>query len=471
MSNKKTKKTNIPEAPAEEAQVVNVPAQQTANVLDMTKFMENMTSATAEGLDPNRRVDLLRMMHETFRQDPNAAQRYNMPQDVVEKINGITAIGQIAALACEVTFAKNPFAVKMNIAQLAAISEVGEAVGVTIDMKALPAPGDDGTVTVESTAINVNEETKKKIKKEKEIEDSGSEPDPTKINNHEELRNALLWIMIHRVSGWEKIHDAINFYRSYASVVASKAENKDEELAKVKALTDLDILNLVKATVGKCPYVLNGMGRAMFTTTSIAKSPISAFCMFRNTTKNKKTGAYAIDDAAVANYVRSLITWCSEVNIANAKESIATYENDIKVLEEKDAKANEAGINDLKSKIEKANDSIKHYEEALSYVNEPSGEFVESFIDNYKAKDQTAMRTWKAISDSFYDDVKLSEMKPEGVYYNMKQRAGIITNLFRDPMAQLSEYAEGNITPLEPTDEAAAAAAETANSNEETGKK
>lgn len=454
MANNKKGAAKAPKAPA--APTVETPATEevktptTVGVLDMTKFMENVTSATSEGLDPNRRVDLLRMMHETFRTDPNAAQRYKMSQDVVDQINGITAIGQIAALACEVTFAKNPFAIKMNVAQLAAITEVGNAVGVTLDVKALPAPDADGNVTVESSQIKVSQEKQEQIKAEQKIEDNIPELDPTKVEDEEGVRNAIMYLLVHRLNGWEKIHDSINFYRAWLNIQAAKSEEKDAELAKIKAYSDLDILNMIKELVGKCPYVLNGMGHAMFVITASAKSPIQAFCMFRNTTKNKKTGAHAIDDNTVAAYVKSLVTWSAETSIKDAEATIEGYKKDIDLLTEKDAKANEKAIADLKEKIVAATSKIAHYNETIGYVHDAPENIPTEFLANYKAKDLPTNRIYKAVVDSYYDDVNLSEMKPESVYHNIEQRVGIITNLFRNPSAGLPQYAEGNITSLEP---------------------
>ena len=43
------------------------------------------------GLDPNRRMDLIRVMHETFRTDPMAASHTGFGQEAVNSINKINA--------------------------------------------------------------------------------------------------------------------------------------------------------------------------------------------------------------------------------------------------------------------------------------------------------------------------------------------------------------------------------------------
>ena len=74
--------------------------------------MENLTNMSPEqmaahvvGLDPNHRMDLITVMHETFRKDPMAATHTGMPQETVNSINRINAVMQVAALTCEITLA------------------------------------------------------------------------------------------------------------------------------------------------------------------------------------------------------------------------------------------------------------------------------------------------------------------------------------------------------------------------------
>ena len=72
--------------------------------------------------------------------DPHAAEKYKMSRDAVDKINRITAIGQVTILANEAMFAKTPFAITLKRTQLDAFKEIASEVGITIDQKALPKP-------------------------------------------------------------------------------------------------------------------------------------------------------------------------------------------------------------------------------------------------------------------------------------------------------------------------------------------
>lgn len=446
---KKTNKTNVK---IEEAPVIEEPQKDTTNpakveVLDMTKLMQNMTHTAVEGLDPNRRVDLLKMMHETFRVDPSATQRYNMSQETVDKINAITAIGQVAALACEITTAKNPFAIRMSKAQLEAIVEVGNEVGVNIDVKALPAPTADGTITVQSENIKVSKEAQKKIKEEHKLEKDAPELDPTKITTNEGLVNALTYILSNRLNGYEKISHSINFYKSWLKIQASKAENKDEQIKKIDEMTNAHLLEEISERVSTCPYVLNGMAHYMHTTTAVSKSPISAFAMFRNATKNKKTGVPAIDDTVIADYVKVLVKWVAKSNIKLANEKIETYKKDIDLLS-KDAKANEKAIESAKEKIAGIEKSIEYNNNTIALISNPESTVPDTLIEKYKAKDADARRIFKAIVDTYYPGIDLKSVKISDVYHNVEQYAGIITNMFKEPLEKFDNYAEANIVEL-----------------------
>lgn len=438
-----------PAAPA--AQPAEKKTEKKAEVLDMTNFVKSVQTTSVEGLDPNRRVDLLRMLHETFRMDVNAAERYHMSPETIAKINEISAIGQVAALACEITYAKNPFAVRMSLSQLEAIKEVGAAVGVSIDTKALPAPDENGAVEISSEAIKVDKETKEKIKAEEEVRETTVELDPNKIENEEQLILAIKQIMVTRESAFQKINESLNFYQAYRKIQASKSNDK-AVLEKENNVSRIDLLHDMAKLVGDCPLVMQGVGRYMYQVTATSKSPITAFCMFRNTTKNRKTGVYALSDEEIAEYVRTLVEWTTDAKIAKEEQRISELKKNLEVLK-KDEKKNEKGIKDTEEKIETATHNIQHFKDVISYVACPTNEVPANFIENYLAKDTTAIRTFKSITDSYYDDIVIKEMKQDGVRHNVEQLAGIITNMFRDPTARLEEYSKANLVDLEPIPE------------------
>lgn len=416
-------------------------------VVDMSKFMGQFSEGTrktsAAGLDPNHRVDLLKMIHETFHEDPDAVRRTGMTQDAIDKINRVAAIGQIAVLAEEITIANNPFSLTMRPATIAMINELGAEIGLNVNTAALPAPDKDGNVTVSSTDLKVAPETKKQIKKEKELRESEIDLDVRNVKDEADLIKVLTWFLSQRKDFYDNIQKAISFYISYLTLKAESSENKEEELAKIKELSRVDILNAIINLVKTAPIVVNGIGSFLYNITVATKSPIPAFCSFRNTTVDKKTGLSSVDDQMIADLVRMLIVWHVNLKIAKTKEAIVRFEEDLKILN-KDAKKNKEGIADVKSKIETMQKNIAHFEEAKEFVTMPSIETAHNLIEDYKAKKSEALKIFKSITDSFYSDIDLYNVNIKDMQYNVEQYAGIITNLFRSPLERFQEYSEAN---------------------------
>lgn len=444
--NSKTAPKKAPAAPSAAPETKNTSVQK---VIDFKSLMEGMATDTQKGLDPNHQVDLLNLAHDIYGKDPKAAERYGMKQETVDNVNKVVAIGVTVALAREVLFAKNEFATLMNKAELNTMLEICEDLDIHIDQKSLPAPDQEGNIAVPSTAIEVSEETAAKIKEEEAIREEEVETDPTKIENEEQLISALKNVMVTRNNLYEKLRDSINFYQAYLKVQASKAENKEEELKNVNAKSRIELLKEIAKLVGACPLVINGVGRFMHGTTSQTKSPITAFCMLRNSTKNRKSGVYALTDEEVADYVRTLIEWTNDAKVADEKARLESLKANLEILK-KDEKKNAKGIVDTNEKIEIAEKNLKHFEEVISYVLNPSSEIPASLIAGLEERDKFAVATAKAITDSYYDEYNVKEMKQDGVRHNIEQYAGIIINLFRDPSARMEQYSVSNIMPLEP---------------------
>lgn len=431
-------------------QKTNVPAQN--SVVDFKALMEGMASDATRGLDPNHQVDLLNLTHKIYGEDPDAAKRYKISQETVNNMNKLTAIGVAVVWIREITMGRNEFATKMNALELETVKEVAADLKININPNLLPAPDANGNILVPSTAVEVSEETREKVKKEEEISNSNASTeigDVTKIENEEQLVASLNKILVIRPNLYEKIRDAISFYQAYLKLQASKSENKEKELKKINETDRCTLFKQMAKLIGACPLVLNQVGRYIHSVTAQTKSPISAFCMFRNTTKNKKTGVYAMTDPEVADYVRILVEWTNEVKVAAEKQRIENLKTNLEVLK-KDEKKNAQGIKDTNAKIETAEKNLAHFAEVLSYVLAPTAEVPEKLLEMVDAKDTAAVRMYNTIADCFYDEYNIKEMKRDGVRHNIQQYAGIVTNLFRDPSATLDQYSESNLVELEP---------------------
>ena len=435
MANKK--KPAAPAAPAVETKVNNKPAA----APEIANEFQNMLKSAATGLDPNHQVDLLSMLNQRFFLDKEAPAHTGFNEEAIAKINEITACGLVAVMAEEIVNGNSNFAIRMKPTQLAAITDVCQSMGISINPNLLPAPETDGTIKLPAEAMTVSEETKEKIKEEQAAANKEVVLDPTKIENDEQLYDAIRKIMIKEPNLYGKIAESIAFYRSY------KELHEDKE--KLAQMSDLDLFDEISKKVGKCPLVISGAGHFMYTTAGTTKSPVAAFCALRNACKNRKTGVYALDDSTVAEYTKIIIRWDVDCQTQKSNDLIETYKKDIALLSA-DKDKNADGIKDLEEKIATQERNIAHFEEVLGYVMSPTCDFVENFEEKYLTRDTDARRTFKSVVDSYYDDIEVKEMKQNIVLANVCQYVGIITNLFREPGSTIEGYSMSNIQDLEP---------------------
>ena len=82
-------------------------------------------------------------------------------------------------------------------------------------------------------------------------------------------------------------------------------------------------------------------------------------------------------------------------------------------------------------------------------------DFVDNLLENLKSEDskvkKAANDTVNVIMKSYYPDfvdATLDDDTKDKLMQNIQQRAGIITNLFRDPLSQDIRYSIANITEM-----------------------
>ena len=419
------------------------------NVIDANNLVDQLNNPRP-GLDANHQVDLLNGLDRHFMQ-PNAAGKLGISQETVDKVNVFTAHGWVAVAATEGMFGTSAFAQTIRQNMLPTIIDAAHDMGITIDQKALPAPSEDGTIQIPSTAIKPSKEAKEQLKKEHEILEKKPNIDPTKIESDAELKDAINFVMADAKNGWEKIKNAIQFYRSYLSAKANKSDKKEEELAALNKKSNLELFDEIKNVIHNCPIVLSGIGRAMGTFTGSTKSPIVAFCMLKSSATDRKTGECELSDNEVADYTRAIVTWVNELSIENYTTRIAEHEKNLAVLK-KDAKKNAEGIKDVEGKIESCKNSIAHCKEIIDMLTNASTDTVDSLIADYadaKSDNNRAARlVFQKVFETYYSDVDLEKNDIATVKHNVQQRAGIIVNMFRDPTTPNMEYNEANLTEM-----------------------
>ena len=436
----KNNKKNKGVAPATETVVDNNKATETViEVIDTTKLQKELHAKPTVGLDANHQVDLLTGLKTYFKDDSNAVNIFG--KEVTDRVNKITAIGFISVLTNEVLFGKSDFAARMSVSQRDAVVELAPMVGVTIDAKLLPAPEKDGTAVIPTNAVTVSEETKKLAKKEKKIVDSKPILDPSKIENEEQLTNALVYIFQDAKTEprpAKRMERATEFLRSYQTISANKLESdeKSNTLKRIKEKTISELLDEIRVLVGDIPFSAVGFGHFIYKVITDTKSPVQAYCLLRNASKNKTTGETLSNDTLVA-VVRVLTKWNVEPRIDKYLKAIEKARKDFK-----DDKL-------YKNYTDPIFKNVEACREIENIVTDPTLDFADNLLTKYAENDNKARLVVKTIAGTFYDIdgnmIDDREDKDE-LLKDIQQRVGIITNLFRDPLSQDIRYKEANLT-------------------------
>jgi hypothetical protein len=92
--------------------------------------------------------------------------------------------------------------------------------------------------------------------------------------------------------------------------------------------------------------------------------------------------------------------------------------------------------------------------QVIEWVNNPTFDIVDSLVEDYNAEDQEsekcklAHRIVSNIMSTYYPEIDIKKADKDSMLKNVQQRAGIIINMFRGPLAQSISYAEGNLTDI-----------------------
>lgn len=423
------------------------------NAQGIETFLKDMSKEEQEkyyqGLDPNHRMDLIKVMHETFRADPMASTHTGFSAEAVTKINKINAAMQVGALICEIGIAKNPFTMLMPPAMVENIKLIGAEMGVSLKTNLLPAPNKDGVIEVPSTAVVVDQKTKKEVKEETKIVEEKPELNPDKIADEDGLRKAAIYVLADtktNVKPYSRINAVIDLYYSWLYFQAADEDAKN----KLKERSRIDLFEELTKIIGPCPFSMHGISNLLFNETSKTKSPIPAFCMLRNNSMDTK-GYPTIDDQTVADFVKVLIKWNAASKIADTNESIEVCKANIEALS-KNKKQNKTAIENEEKKIENHKLVIESINETVNYVTNASGNTADVFMEAYDNKDhddyKLTHRLAQQLFHTYYPGVDIKDVDKDCMMHNAQQYIGVVTNFFRDSLSQLIDYKESNIVEL-----------------------
>lgn len=426
-----------------------------------------LTTAGGASMDRNRQVDLLKMAHERFFLDENAAEHTGFPQGTIDKLNHINALGIAVCVCNEVKYGTSDFAVVIRKSALPELTEALKDIGVSFDdTKLLPSKDDPEAVEVTAEAVAVSEETSKKLEEDAKARaaTAGKVFDPTKIKDEEELKKALSgFLAMNRDSKlMDSVMQCVNFYKAYRSIEAKRAiesaeetlkETKDKEykanaekalasakndLERIKNMSFNDVFREVVNLTGRVGTLVYGIGAHLFNVTATSGSPVSAFCELRDHATDKNTGVCKYTDNQIADVVKSFVIIGAD-EVRSSGTALLEKENN---LPEKER---------IQSHIDTANKNIAFADKATAAVLAAPGSFVESLKQNFLDGNNFAKKTVISIKRAYYRDVApemMAKVKPDSMLDNATQYAGIISNLFRNPSDPLVGYAKENIIDL-----------------------
>lgn len=426
-----------------------------------------LTTTGGSSMDRNHQVDLLKMAHDRFFLDENAAEHTGIPQGTIDKLNHINALGIAVCICNEVKYGTSDFATVIRKSALPELTEAMNEIGVKFDeTKLLPSTEDAEAVEITGAAVQVSEETSKKLEEDAKARaaTAGKVFDPTKIKDEEELKKALSgFLAMNRDSKlMESIMQCVNFYKAYRSIEAKRAiesaektlkdtkdkkykENAEKALASAKSnlervnnMSFHDVFHEVVNLTGRVGTLTYGIGAHLFNVTATSGSPVSAFCELKDHSTNKDTGVCKYTDNQIADAVRCLVLIGAD-EVRSSGETLLEKENK---LPEKER---------VQAHIDTANKNIAFADKATAAVLAAPGSFVESLKQNFLDGNNFAKKTVIAIKRAYYRDVApemMAKVKPDSMLNNATQYAGIISNLFRNPSDPLVGYAKENIIDL-----------------------
>lgn len=437
---KSTKDTKtIENPPSEKVEVVESVVEETqpsVNIID-----ELSKSVNNSSLDANHRVELNGQIIDLFIKNPNATKMFG--DKICATMTRIGAIGVISAVADEAINGNSTFAITVKREAYDNLRLAATDIGVTLPPISKLLPGKvDESVSLTSDDVKVSEETAKNIKEEKKIEKAGDnkeiELDPVKVAHMSEadLVNALTYLLVTGLKRNKSIKDSlvdtVDFMHAYRIELARQAENSTDAM---NALEDRSMYEWLKDIFKYVKPIthLKGIGIGMHSLVAKEKSPLSAFIILRQAMLNKETGLPTWDDQSIADTVRAMVEMICMDHIAAETKNLEALDKNAK------------GYRKVAEKYEKAIDTEK---EILQCLVDISFDLADKYNTPEGDKDTVMQSAYGRLLKMYYPQCTNRGGQYEGLNENLRQRAGIILNLFRTPGNYNLLYSVNNLTEL-----------------------
>lgn len=441
---KKESQKKNPPVETVEVEVVNENQETAPPATSMSQFTaNNAVGSTNSQLDANHRVQLLDLADRVFNR-PGAEKVFTL--DLRENVNAIVAAGIVSALADEAAFGNSTFSAVLKSSMYPQLVVTAKDMGIKLpEMKAL-AVKDDGTVEVKSNDVKVSKEAKEQMKKEKEVAAAGDagdiELDPEKVAElgEEALVNALKYLFITsfqrgKVGVKATVEKTVDFMKAYRNALAKKAENSEEAIANYNSRTMYewlaDISKYVEPTM-----ISKGIGMGLVALVDIESAPLSAFLTLREALCDKETKKPTWSDQEIADATRFFIEFICKSEIAKERNAIENLDSKQK---------------DYKNIVAKHEEVIANYEKRMSNVTGFSFDICEKMCTEEGNKIAYILKASNRIKEQYYPecDKAVPNSRYIGLDENLRQRSGIILNLFRAPGNYHQNYSESNLVNIE----------------------
>ena len=322
-------------------------------------------------------------------------------------------------------------------------------------------PSEAAVVTVKTE--NVDKKAIEQKKKENEAVAKAVE-NPADIADDAQLKASLTAMLVKPIAEGidrpdARVQRTIKFYRGYLTIQANKAEDKAAAINAVKAKSMTEMLNEISEIVGPCPFALSGTAYFLRKRAAETGMPIAAYCLYRRSAVPGNDGA--IDDQYVADIVRILLIWSCNSKIASLKQNIKEAERLIakneKVVEENktasEVKVAKSAIKKWNEDIDKWKTEIAQLEQIVNETVNPAFDAVENLTENYKGDEKSegyalAHRIVDDVMKTYYPTVDRTKVDESVMLANVKQYAGVILNMFRDPLSQNIGYSKANLVEM-----------------------
>lgn len=370
------------------------------------------------------------VLHDRFYKDENAAEHTGLPQGTVDKINEVNAIAAAVWMCQEVANGNSNFAATMRVGMLEKIKEIAPTIpGLNIDETKLLPGSKEGTVVLPAAAVEITEETKTALNEDAAAQQAAN----GKTYKVEELndttfKEALNYLMTTHDGETiiDNLNKAVELYREYKMYHDKKNSETYKDMSKCAIFLE------IRKLTGKVGILGSGIGNWSYLITVSLGTPVPAFCSLRNSAYDEEKKEYKYSDQEIADLVKMLVVSRANMTIEEHKLAISKLNKNDKEYE-KD--------------VETHNNAIKRAEKAIDMMSNCNADYMNSFADKFKTTDTKERngvhRVITGIIGSYFKDLpkeKVATIKEDSLVETTKYYIGYITNLFREPSNQLTDF-------------------------------